>query len=402
MTLIIALAEQVSNEWEKSGFACAALPSIAARHLSGDLGFDITDIINTIAKSSDLPNQRRADQNFGQPGVTLFSDERFEIEVLFWHTATPAIHEHGFAGAFRLLSGRSVHCRYGFDVKDKHDGVITGQLNRRDITLLHPGQGIEIPRGEALIHSVFHVDNPSVSLVLRTHQSGTRELTYLPPGVAYDTRARSAALHKRLQLLDMLATTGHPKYAQTMETLLGRGSLNDALAGLIRVGGHNVDNAQFAAAEDIVRARFADFAGLPTVIAGAREERRRCQLVLQRHVMEKPESRIFLAMLLGCETREQLIAAAEKHCHDRASALGFIASSSAELIGGDDTRRIIVEKAVRTRLEERDSAAFLCAVSAISSEPISDDQTETLLRLDAAVAEHPFLGPVFQREGRAA
>ena len=401
MNFIAALAEQVTSEWARSDFEAQALPAIAARHLTGALDFDTSGVIAEISGASNLPEQRRADQSFGQPGVTLYSDDRFEIEVLFWHTATPAIHEHGFAGAFRLLSGRSVHCTYNFDAEDSRDGVITGQLRRRDIALLRPGQGTEIPQGEALIHSVFHIDSPSVSLVVRTHQSGNRELTYLPPGVAYDTRARSPAQHKRLQLLDMLATTRHPDYARTMNTLLERGALDDALAGLIRIGGHGVDDAQYAAAEESLRARFAEFAGLPTVIDGAREERRRSQLVLQRHVMSTPDSRMFLALLLGCETREELIAAAENQNPDRATALDFIAESAAQLIGGDDTRRLLVKKAVRTRLEQGNSADFLRAVCAISAEPISHEQTETLLRLDAAVGAHPLLTTVFRFGGEA-
>src|SRR5215210_575887 len=75
---------------------------------------DFLDVIEWAESASFLPRQARLDEAFGQPPLTVFWDERFRVDVLFWHTATTGIHQHKFCGAFTLLAGSSVHSRYDF------------------------------------------------------------------------------------------------------------------------------------------------------------------------------------------------------------------------------------------------------------------------------------------------
>jgi hypothetical protein len=399
MTAIDYLADAVSADWDAAGRSPETFPTIAARHLSGDLGFDLSTLVDLICRMAALPPQRRLDQAFGQPAVTLHSDGGFEIEALFWHSGTPAIHHHAFGGAFRLLAGRSVHCAYSFVPEDARDCVAVGRLTRKRLDLLQPGEATEIPQGAALIHSVFHVENPSVTLVIRTHQDDAPELTYLPPGLAYDTAARSPALHKKLELLDTLATTGHPLYLAALKGILGSGDLYHDLALLIRLGGHEIDPALYDSAASALRERHADFPGIGTVLSAAAEERRRCRLVARRGALQTAEDRIVLALLLSCDSPAELLDVATGHAGGRDAALDLLSASAGRLVGGDGNRQALVRAAVLTGLEGGAGPDFINVVSNITDSFIGDTEHAALRRFFDTVLSNPLLAPMFDAAG---
>ena len=57
--------------------------------------------------------------SFGEPPLRVYNGDLFYIEVLFWLGAQLSIHQHGFAGAFHVLHGASLHCRYDFALKER-------------------------------------------------------------------------------------------------------------------------------------------------------------------------------------------------------------------------------------------------------------------------------------------
>jgi len=396
MKNISELARAINADWSDVGRTPSEMPSIAARHLVGGLGFGLPEVIDMISKASNLPSQRRADQAFGQPGVTLFSSTDFEIEALFWRNATPAIHQHSFAGAFCHLAGRSVHCTYAFEPEDALGGVTTGQLTRQRLDILRPGQAIEIPMGAELIHSVFHVDNPSVTLVVRTHQEQMPEMTYLPPGLSYDTSGRTLALHKKLQLLDTLSMTSHPDYPSVASAMLEQGGLFEAFSILIRLGGHDGNTTVFDDASRMLSRRFEGFSGIETVLAAAQEERHRCRLVARRLAMTEAEDRILLALLLGCENAQSLLASATEISGGHEAAINQLAVSAARLIGGDENRQTAIRAAVLTRLEGGSADAFLRVIETLHGQTIDGPQSDNLRRLYANVMADSLLAPMFR------
>ncbi|MGO7543277.1 hypothetical protein ACC680_32480 [Rhizobium ruizarguesonis] len=394
MTGIEDLATRIDADWRMEDYAAAVLPALAARHLSGPLAFDLSAVIEHIAGSRELPAQRRTDQAFGQPAVTLHANPHFEVEALFWHTATPAIHQHSFEGAFRLISGRSVHCYYDFSATSELDGVVIGCLSRRRLAMLTPGDAVEIPKGAALIHSIFHIDTPSVTLVVRTPQDETPERTYLPPGLAYDTRDRSARLHKRLQLIDTLAITRHPDYASTVDRIAASGSLYDGLTLMLRLGGHGAPDEVYSAAEEALHRRFAGFAGIRTVLAGAREERRRSRLVAHRARMVEPADRVVLALLLAADHQDEIVDEAMAFADGRDGAVDMLALSASRLVGGDETRLMLARAAILTELEHGGEDAFLRLVDALSATSIQPEAHTSLLSFRASVLDNPLLSPL--------
>src|SRR5262249_3754163 len=89
------LGQAIREEWRRREFDNEWLPGIAWEALLKQppaAALDYLDVIGWAETVSALPQQARLDEAFGQPPLTVFSDDRFRIDVLFWHTATTGIH----------------------------------------------------------------------------------------------------------------------------------------------------------------------------------------------------------------------------------------------------------------------------------------------------------------------
>lgn len=107
---------------------------------------------------------------FGQPALTGWFGRGFVIDVYFWNNCAPAIHDHPFSGVFTILRGFSLHRTYDFKETESLGAHIrVGETVPRELTLLREGDVAPFSQsGHALIHTLIHVPNPSISLVART------------------------------------------------------------------------------------------------------------------------------------------------------------------------------------------------------------------------------------------
>src|SRR5262249_21755087 len=99
-----------------------------------------------------------------------------------------------------------------------------GELGVLGSALRRPGEVRPFSAGPGYIHSLFHLDRPTVSLVVRTLSDPAPglPLAYSPAGVAYDPFFEDHARDRMVQIVDMLRKTEHPRF----ETLVG-----DVVAG---------------------------------------------------------------------------------------------------------------------------------------------------------------------------
>jgi hypothetical protein len=388
------LAHAVDKDWALAGRAKQALPEIAVSHLKA-LQLDVDALIDDLCLARALPPQRLIDQSFGQPQVTIHAADQFEIEVLFWRDGTPAIHQHAFDGAFCLLAGRSAHCRYQFEPCGRIDRVTFGRLHMADFAVLEAGHPIEIPHGDRLIHSAFHIDSPSITLVVRTSQDQTPELTYLPPGVSYDTADRSASLHKKLQLLDTLAATQHSGYAEAVEATITAGDVYDGLAVLVRTGAHAIADPIFDKFAGRLREQHGNRDGIAIIVQAAYAERRRIRLVQSRKAMTDRDSRVLLAMLLCFDDRDAVLAAISEYAGNVQAAIDLIAAGVGRLFGVDADRELLARTAARVKLAGHAEAAFVQAIATIQDSTLSDEEETGLHRFYRQVTGHWLVAPLF-------
>jgi hypothetical protein len=305
-----ALAARVAAAWSRAHHEPHALAPIAAEALAS-LDASIPTSFDALADwlfdAPALPPQRSLDQAFGQPPVTVYLDERFFIELLFWHTGTTGIHQHAFAGAFRVLAGSSLHAIYDFAPTLVVDPRLAlGDLTLRTTEVLETGAVRAIHPGRALIHSAFHLDNPSVTLVVRSHADGSPELEYKPPGLALDPAARDARTTKLLQLMGLLVHQPREAYRRRVATALAGCDAYTGVLLLLRAR-RQTDPETFAALLDGFRPRFPALTARLAFVAD--EEIRRLAVTTARERITDAEHRFFLALVMNLPGRDAILGA---------------------------------------------------------------------------------------------
>lgn len=357
------LGQTVVAAWRARAYDERALPSIAAAALAeADLAARITpdDLIDWVEKTPELPTQVDLEGTFGQPPLTLFCHPRLRLEALFWVDSTTAIHHHGFRGAFQVLAGASLHTEYEFTVDDVVSSRFQlGRLRQAGVEYLRRGDIRPIDAGPKFIHSLFHLDRPSVTVVVRSHDDASAgpPLEYHRPSVAIDTRLADATLRRKLQLVSYLATIQSPRRRRFLERTLAGSDLAGALLALehVAIRETGLDLAPFIA--QIRRRHGARAAGFDAVIA---EWRRADYLTRRRRELVGRDHR-FLLGLLGVTGREpvlDLVAAA--YGGDPAERIaGWLDELAVLLPAGDPLalrlgpveRRVLVELLRGTRLD---------------------------------------------------
>jgi len=303
------LGRTVLARWKKQNFSPALFPEIA-RGVFDDRpparNVDLSALVNEFLLNDEQPFQTQS--GFGQPELVVHDDPRFYIQVLFWLEGTTDIHQHEFSGAFHVLEGSSIHAHFEFENPQPVSAHFrVGDLRMKDIHLLETGSTVPIVSGGGHIHSLFHLDTPSISVVVRTHHDpGTGpQFTYLPPHVAVDPLHNDALTTRRKQLLDVLERIEDPTYpALVREMLAGldfeRGFfiLQNGLAWLRTLGEW----------EETLQGFERKHGALARYVAPTLDEIvRRDTLASMRSSVTEVEHRFFLALLLNAPTRADIL-----------------------------------------------------------------------------------------------
>jgi hypothetical protein len=227
MQAISDLGDTIARRWRETSHNEDALPDIAADALaSSDLLTHVSaaELLDHAIRCDNLPEQRFT--GFGQPPVVLYRGHEFFIQALFWFDSTTAIHQHSFSGAFAVLEGSSVHSTYDFEQHDRVSShMLLGDVQFRACEVLERGDVRRIEAGRRFIHALFHLDRPSVSIVVRTFSEPDRnpQYMYLRPGLAVDSFYEPEPMATQLRLLDATREAhGVDAFIDAARILLGR------------------------------------------------------------------------------------------------------------------------------------------------------------------------------------
>jgi hypothetical protein len=317
------MGTEVEQEWREVNYDATKFPKIAARALerfSAPQFLDPLHVIRSIDDGGMLARQYDVEGNFSNLPVTLFTSTRFYIDVYFWLTGTTDIHQHGFAGAFQVLSGSSLHSHYEFHPRHRvSPHFALGGLSLKQVKLLSQGDIKEINPGKDYIHSLFHLDNPSVTLTIRTISLPTAQpqFSHLKPGIAYDPFLKDPAIIRRSQSVDVLLGMDHPKADVLIKKLLAGSDLQTAFAvlGIAYTYLCNEPLPPFHDLPDkgrrwdtllgVVRERHGAAADI--FASAFNEFRRQRALIDRRSYVTNAELRFFLALLLNVEGRKRIL-----------------------------------------------------------------------------------------------
>jgi hypothetical protein len=295
------LGQSVLSRWKACNFDPAAFPRIARTLLEEQPPHehvDVADLIREFLLNDAQPPQTQS--GFGQPELVVFEDPRFYIQLLFWLDGSTDIHQHEFSGAFHVLEGSSIHSRFEFaGARSVSARLRVGNLELASTELLETGRTVEIESGRGFIHSLFHLETPSITVVVRTQSDpGTGpQFTYLPPHIAVDPFFQDALTNRRKQLLDVLETVGDPGYGGMVAEMLEESDFERGFFVLQNCVVALRSSGEWDPVWEVFAARHGELAelALPTFD----EILRRDALVALRASVPEPEHRFFLALLLN-------------------------------------------------------------------------------------------------------
>jgi hypothetical protein len=301
MDYFAELGHRIEQQWASVDRDEERFPEIAARELERTP--PDPDLPDRIAAAF-LDSRQEASRQlagvgaFGEPGITQYFGRGFVIDMYFWNNAVPAVHNHPFRGCFTILRGYSLHDVYTFEaVQRLGGGVMIGELVPQQLTLLH--QGTIVPfslRNFPLIHSLVHVPNPSVSLVIRTVRT-FEYYHYFPPSLALSMGEPDDLIARQLLLLGWMQASNHPDYLPRLRAFLAEADFETTF---------RLVSASYGASEveemiDIAHARHGDHADLilPSIEAAVRLQ----QDNQFREQLEAEEPRTVASILMCARNR---------------------------------------------------------------------------------------------------
>jgi hypothetical protein len=303
-----AVGQDVEARWRQANydhgkFAEIAVDALRRARLPSKLG--PTDVLKWVLDDTPLAPQFDIGGRFGEPPITVYSNSRFFIDVLFWNDGTTSVHEHSFSGAFQVLSGSSVHGVYEFEPEQRVSSAFAlGELRLKHMELLTRGDLRPIRGGRGFIHSLFHLDRPSTTIVLRTRQDvehGT-QLSYLFPSVAHGPFAQDERTIRRLDALGALRTMGELHYFKTLTEQAAKMELPLLFLALHRH--YRVEDLPHMQAMLATARKRHGRRAVDRVLAAVEDDRRKDWIIRARKRAHGPELRFFLAVMLNAPDRK--------------------------------------------------------------------------------------------------
>jgi hypothetical protein len=302
MQVFSTLGTDIARAWSRHDFDEESFPLLARDHLAAARPHEQVsawDVLQWIASTDSIVPQPNLDVPFGQPPLTVYWHPRFYIELLFWATSTTSIHQHSTCGAFGLLAGSSLNSVYHFTPRRRvNSSLLLGDVALTGANLLVPGDVEPIDPGNRLIHSVFHLDFPSVSIVVRrqSYLEAGPTYEYHPPHVCAQAFAPSPVLKRKLQALELVALV-RPDQREAMALRILDGETFYGAFRLLQQEIRRGDDAVFAALLARTFERHGDDARL--LGPSLRAQRAVLTLTEARQRIVEPDQRFFLGLLMN-------------------------------------------------------------------------------------------------------
>jgi len=319
------LGAQIETRWRAKNYEDSVFPEIASQALAEvDTmnGPSPWDMICRLHENLVLPAQR--DDKFSDLVITLYNGPRFHISVYFWLDGTTSLHQHAFSGAFQVLLGSSLHCRYDFrETNMINHYMLAGEIILNHVQLLNRGDVRQILPGRQFIHSLFHLDRPSVTLTIRTHGNvnALPQYDYLPPSLAIDPFYKDTVTDRQIQSIKLLIRMRHQELDSFVGQLVRSMDFQTTFTLLNVVYKFFSDTGDRVFLSERGQERFNKLIDIAREKHGAlidllppvfEELQRNMRLIDQRKVIISNEHRYFLALLLNVPDKKRLIQLVEE------------------------------------------------------------------------------------------
>ncbi len=420
MELFNKLGTEIERLWRDKNYNEEIFPALAADALKrADLPSKVTawEILEWTLGQSELPPQKDVGARFGDPPITLFTAPRFYIDVYFWLDGTTQIHQHSFCGAFQVMLGSSIHSWYEFELREAINKFTEiGDMSLKLCELLEVGGVQEILAGRQYIHSLFHLDHPSVTIVVRTGQSplSLPQYSYQKPYLAIDPFFEQQTTIKKLQCINTLIQLKHPETDRMITELLETSDFQTTFAILSTIRGNLQSNQldqMFNLATpqqrldnflEIARKRHGVSIDVFRAVFDFREWQ--SEIVKRRGYVTDPQHRFFFALLMNVEGRERIFGLIKQRFPEseplekvldwtfelgETRVVGTNTPNALGIAEFDDLDIFVLEGLLKDHTDEQIRASINAEYSAEKLESVLEKLEGSLLKIREAVIFRP-------------
>jgi hypothetical protein len=225
------LATAIETRWRKTDYSCYTFAEIAQSEMlkTDFIALFSFELINQFLESDSIKRIQIASE-FSELHLKIFDNGKFYIEILNWWDKDTAIHDHGFVGVLLQLRGSALNVIYDFSQQTAiSHNLALGTLKLSTAYISQPGDYHIIPPGRAEKHAVFHLEKPTVSMIVRTHPISelSPQLNYFPPYLQVNHSATDVAFNKKIKYFKMLAKIDNQQCRNELIGELTRSSLTE-------------------------------------------------------------------------------------------------------------------------------------------------------------------------------
>ncbi|RYF48002.1 MAG: hypothetical protein EOO38_11050 [Cytophagaceae bacterium] len=228
----------VERRWKDENFCADVFPDIVwdATH---DLDLSALGEVSNQIKLLELPGVRFQQQRstFSDLYIQVYHNGRFMIEILNWWGGHVNVHDHDFSSVQFQLKGSALNASYKFDVHERAGALRFGDLKLSNADLWQEGSRSLVRPGPTETHGVFHLGEPTTSLLIRTTPTPRygAQSNYFPSIAAHYYVANDIQ-RKKLTALGLLARKNELEFRANLAQLLKTQSVSENFFMLLKLG----------------------------------------------------------------------------------------------------------------------------------------------------------------------
>ncbi|MFT5548102.1 MAG: hypothetical protein ACI9CO_000014 [Candidatus Azotimanducaceae bacterium] len=250
------IALEIERRWKCFDYCYRIFPETVLG-VTGEYGhFESLDIFDLLDHFSNYSKRSiQTISSFSDLQFKLYDNGIFFVELLIWTGSDTSIHDHGFTGVLYQLSGESIVSTYSFMEQNKVSQNITlGKLKLKDASYSSSGSYRVIPPGREEVHMVTHIDSPTISLIIRTHDIPelSPQLNYFPRNLMLSHSELDVLYRKKIRLVNILFEVDSGKARLALKDLTTGISTSELFWLLVKLSSFFFDPNNLELLKDIV------------------------------------------------------------------------------------------------------------------------------------------------------
>jgi hypothetical protein len=228
----------IEEAWQRENYAAELFPEIVWE-LTQKLDLTALADVSNQMKLMELPGVRiqQKASTFSDLYLQIFHNGRFMIEILNWWGGHVNVHDHDFSAVQFQLKGASLNAEYSFKTEREIGALRFGELQLTEASIWSEGSRSKVCPGRDHAHSVFHLGEPTTSLLIRTTATPRfgAQSNYFPELAAH-YYVSTDIQRKKLTALSLLSRRNEKEFRELLARCLETQSLSENFFMMIKLG----------------------------------------------------------------------------------------------------------------------------------------------------------------------